>query len=215
MTLQRLCFRQTFEDEQGAALVIALIMLVLVTIIGVAATNTSIVETLISGADIQRQQAFYVAEAGVEHVRGMLTSIFAQRNTAKMAASQSPDWDFALNGSEAGVIATTDTNYDGGSVWITNGSGGSGYTYNVRIWNNSEDGSATNDIDGVIYVRSDASRPKGGNASIEVMLQGSVSGGDSAITGYTAQAGAGAGKTYNAQDLYAITDFTQQLGSGT
>ena len=214
MKLQHPYFKKSLNNEQGTAVVIALIMLCVLTIIGVAAIDTSTIETIIAGVEKERQGSFYAAEAGIEHVKGMLTSLFVSRNAAKMAGGGDPDWDFALNGSESGISAATGANYSGGADWITNGDGGAGYTYTVRIWNNVDSsGSATNDTDAKIYARSTSAGPQGGTASVEVMLTGSVSGGGS-ITGYSAQAGAGAAKSFTSDDLNAIssTDLqTQQL----
>jgi hypothetical protein len=190
--------------------VIALIMLCLLTIIGSAAIDTSTVETIISGVEKDRQGSFYTAEAGIDHGRGMLRSLFVQRNAAKIAAGGNPDWDFALNGSEPGVSAASATTNAGGAVWINNGSGGSGHTYNVKVWNNSDSGSATDDTDGLIYIGSEATGPAGGDTSIEITLEGSVSEGGS-TTGYAAQAGGGSAKSYTSDDFNAITDFSAQL----
>ena len=210
MILKHLYVSRTLNNEKGIVLIIAMIMLFLLTIIGVAAIDTSTLETIISGVEKDRQAAFYTAEAGVEHIRGLLTTLFVSRNAAKLAAGGTPDWDFALNGSESGISAATGTNYAGGSVWITNGAGGTGYTYNVRIWNNADSGTAINDTDGTLYVRSDATGQGGSSASVEVSLQGLVSSGGS-ISGYTAQAGAGSAKSYTGDDMNAITTFTKQL----
>ena len=216
MTLQSPPFRRTFDNERGMALVIALVLLCVLTVIGMAATNTSVIETLISGTERQKQEAFYVAEAGIEHTKTILKSLFVQRNADEIASalasgsSPNPDWDFALNGSESGVATASGANYAGGAVWITNGTVGGSYTYNVRVWNNQDGGGAANDTDRLIYVRSEAIGPHRASASIEVALQGGVSGKDS-ITGYTAQAGSGAGKNYNANDVDSITDFSAQM----
>jgi len=212
MKLQLLYFKKSLNNEQGTAVVIALIMLCVLTIIGVAAIDTSTVETIIAGVEKERQGSFYAAEAGIEHVKGMLTSLFVSRNAAKMAGGGDPDWDFALDGSESGISTAAGANYTGGTDWITNGDGGSGYTYTVRIWNNTDNGSATsatNDRDAKIYARSTSTGPQGGTASVEVVLTGTVSGGGS-ITGYSAQAGAGAAKSFTSDDLNAISSTDLQ-----
>lgn len=199
------------KDEQGIVLVIALILLCMMTIIGTAVSNTASIETLISGVEKEQKEAFYAAEAGVDHAKGFLKSLFISRNNVKIASGQNPDWDFALDGSETGISAAEDTTYDDGATWITDGTLGGNYIYSVKVWNNSESGgSATNDIDGVIYIRSVATGPNSDIASIEVSIQGSVSGVGS-ITGYVAQAGAGSGKSYSSEDAEAISDFTQQI----
>jgi len=184
------------RNNNGAVLVIALLIMAVLSLIGAAATMTSSIETQIAGNQKFGKQAFYAADAGVEHITGILQSLFVEQNAAKIAADQDPDWDFALAGA-------TDTNYAGGTTWISNANLGSDKSYSVRVWNNSDGGDATNDDDRLIYARSDGSGPVGSSSSIEVVLEGGVTGQDT-ITGYTAQAGAGAGKNYNANDLNAI-----------
>ncbi len=199
------------HDERGVVLVMALIMLCLMTIIGTAVSNTSSIETMISGVEKDKREAFYVAEAGIDHVKGLLNSIFVQRNSAKIASGQDPDWDFALDGTETGVNEASEANYNGGAIWITDGTFGGNYTYSVRVWNNSDSGDAMNDTDGVIYIRSVATGTQGGSTSIEVSVHGSVTSTAGSITAYIAQAGAGSGKNYTSEDAEAIMEFSQQL----
>ncbi len=52
------------ENEDGSALVISLIMLVLLTLIGISASTTSEIELKISGNDKLHKMAFYTAESG-------------------------------------------------------------------------------------------------------------------------------------------------------
>lgn len=52
------------ENEDGSALVIALVMLVLLTLIGISASTTSEIELKISGNDKLHKMAFYTAESG-------------------------------------------------------------------------------------------------------------------------------------------------------
>ena len=209
---------EIINNEKGIVLVIALIMLCMMTIIGTAVSNTSSVETMISGVEKDQREAFYVAEAGVDHAKGLLKSYYVQKNALKIAAGVDPDWDFALDGSLPGMSVASDTDISGGVQLITNGTMGGKYTYNVFIWDNEDVGNnipfdateyATDDGDGIIYVRSTAVGPFG-ESSIEISIQGSVSGVTS-ITGYAAQAGAGSGKNYSAEDADAISNFTEQL----
>ncbi len=60
MTLKRL------RNQNGSVLVIALMMLVVLMIIGIAATNTSTVELQIAGNDKVEKQTFYQADGGSE-----------------------------------------------------------------------------------------------------------------------------------------------------
>lgn len=51
------------NNQEGSVLVVALIMLVLLTILGIAATNTSTLETRIAGNERVYKQNLYAAEA--------------------------------------------------------------------------------------------------------------------------------------------------------
>lgn len=53
------------SDEQGSVLVVALLILVLLTIIGIAATSTTNIETQIAGNEKSQKIAFYNADSGV------------------------------------------------------------------------------------------------------------------------------------------------------
>ena len=198
------------HGERGAALITALIILTLLTLIGIAATNTSILETMISSSDRSHTEAFYAAEAGIEHLRRNFKTLFVEKNASHFAAGVTPDWDFVLNGSQPGIGAATDITYAGGARWITGGDLGSVYLYNVTVWNNDDGGGATNDTDSVIFMRADAQVPNGGTASVEISLFGGATGG-AGLGGYGAQEGAGAGKNYNSNDTGAITDFSTQI----
>jgi hypothetical protein len=195
----------TRPRERGAALITALVILTLLTLIGLAATNTSMLETMISSSERSHTEAFYVAEAGIEHLRRNLMTLFVEKNLGK----STPDWDFALNGSQPGVAAATDTTYADGAQWIVDAGLGSAYRYTVTVWNNNDGGGSTDDNDAVIFMRADARGPNGAVASIEISLFGGFSGG--ALSGYAGQEGGGAGKNYNSNDANAITDFSLQI----
>jgi len=202
---------RALADERGMVLVVALVLLLMMTLIGVAATNTTTTETMIAGAERDKRAAFYAAEAGIDHGVQLITSLYAARNSAKLAlVPPSPDWDFILNGSEAGVGAATSTDYAGSAALIVNRALGDGHTYTVRVWNNTDSGSASDDSDNLIFLRSHASKPDGGSADIVVKLRGGIEDPGSS-SGYSAQAGAGSGKNYTADDASAMTSFDQQL----
>lgn len=58
--------RSILKNEKGVVLVIALIMLVVLTFLGVASINSSVFEARISGNDRVGSAAFYAAEGGVK-----------------------------------------------------------------------------------------------------------------------------------------------------
>ena len=202
-------FIRKVKNENGALMVVALMMICLMNIIGIASITTSRMEILISNTEREQVGSFYTAEAGVQQIKANLQNLFVDRNNVKIASGATPDWDFALDGSETGVSSAAGLTYATGAQWVSSGTL-SGYTYTVTVWNNDDDGSATNDTDSIIYARSVAAAPRGGSTAVEVTLYGSVSGG-AAIIGYAAQAGGAAGKNYNSVDADAITTFNSQL----
>ena len=54
------------NNEKGSALIISVLILLLLTVIGIAATNTSTIEILISGNDKAHKMAFHQADGGIE-----------------------------------------------------------------------------------------------------------------------------------------------------
>ena len=54
------------KGEKGVALVIALLMLLVLTLIGISSIGTTTFETSISGNERVRADAFYAAEAGIQ-----------------------------------------------------------------------------------------------------------------------------------------------------
>lgn len=81
MISQRFRFTETLDNERGMALVIAMVILCILTIIGVAAINTSTIETLISGAEKERQEAFYAADGGIEYALQQVATSVAPQGT--------------------------------------------------------------------------------------------------------------------------------------
>jgi hypothetical protein len=56
------------KEQSGAALIIALMMIVVLTLIGVASTFTSIFETILSGINRESTAAYYAADAAAQAV---------------------------------------------------------------------------------------------------------------------------------------------------
>ncbi|SMC47504.1 PilX N-terminal [Desulfocicer vacuolatum DSM 3385] len=188
------------NNENGFALLSSMLFLVILTVIGIAATNTSTIETMIAGAEKNKQQAFFAAEAGIEHC----TAILMNRMIENFKRTSSSDWTFALSTDEPGVEAGLDSSF----IWIKNKSIGQVCSYTVSVRDNNDDGSLITDSDGIINVTSWATAANGSSAGVEVGLSGLLNSGTA--TGYGAQAGAGAGKSYKSDDVDSITSFTAQ-----
>lgn len=58
------------RDERGIALILAMLILLVVTLIGISAVNTTIYDNLIAGNKRASEEAFYVAEAGINEFMG-------------------------------------------------------------------------------------------------------------------------------------------------
>ena len=207
--------KHNLNNNRGSAIVAALMILALLTIVGFAATNMSTTELSISTNSLLYERAFYTAEAGLQHAKESLRAPFHDQNKTQIAAGGAGDWTFALDGSLSGYNAAADDpddDLDGIPIvrWIQEDNLNS-VRYSVRIWDNDDgDGDLTRDFDGLIFVRADAWEPvRGGRCSIEELVRGTSTGGDT--SGYTAQEGAGSGKVYTSNDVEAITDFTKQI----
>ena len=96
--------RQT-SDERGAALVIALMVLLVLVTVSAALVTTSIVNTRLSGADQQRAKALDIAEAGVaEAVARIKSGEVPTNNNPKMVTKI-----FLVNGGSVPVLGTDST----------------------------------------------------------------------------------------------------------
>jgi Tfp pilus assembly protein PilX len=213
------------KNEAGSVMVAALMILALLTIIGISAIKTSTTESHLAVNTLLYERAFYAAEAGFEHAKGVLKVPYTEQNQANIAAGNDGSWSFALDGS--GVIeglpaaqdcAPLDVNgncaggdtvgdFEGGVVLLQ--ASLEGVSYKVTIWNNNDGGGPVNDTDGKIMVRTEATGPRGEVCSLESLIAGKTDSGG--MDGYKAQAGAGAGKSYRNNDLESITTFNKQM----
>jgi len=200
-----------FSNENGSVIVVALMMMVLLTIIGLAAVNTSTTEQHLAVNTLLYERAFYAAEAGFEHAKGVLKVPYTEQNQSNIALGNPGSWSFVLDGGGVipGLAEATDCDVAGG-VQLLNAQL-EGVTYTVTVWNNVDDApcSPKVDNDGRIMVRTEATGPRGAVCAVEALIEGTTDSGG--MDGYKAQAGAGAGKSYRNNDLESITDFTQQM----
>jgi hypothetical protein len=66
--------KKALKDEKGVVLVVALVMLLVLTLIGINALSTSTFETNIAGNERLYNTAFYAADGGFENFKGLLAS---------------------------------------------------------------------------------------------------------------------------------------------
>ncbi len=67
--------RSIFKSEQGSTIIVAMLILVFLTIIGISAISSSIFESQITGNEHRYQIDFYVAESGWKHAALWLESL--------------------------------------------------------------------------------------------------------------------------------------------
>lgn len=202
--------------EDGFVLVIAMLLLVVLTVIGIAATQTSIFEIMLSNAEKKKQAAFYAAEAGLEHGRILVEPLLGGNidydpNDQEDVGSP-PSLSFLLNGSISGWnVAGEGDRFENGVVIVQDQTIGDGYTYNVRILNNRADPAAEDDTDGLVILASVATKPNGGASRVEIGLKAFVT--EFQESDYN-QGGGSAGKGNMNMDAGAADMAAgQQLGS--
>ena len=89
-------FAKQFENEQGMALVTTLMFLVILFFLGVAAYMTTSSDLRISGYYRQSQDAFYVAESGIQEANSRLSDIYKEEI---LDASEDEDWRYYIGDS--------------------------------------------------------------------------------------------------------------------
>jgi Tfp pilus assembly protein PilX len=131
----------TVDNQRGSALVVALLMLVVLTLLGIAAITTSTTEVEISGNEKLSKMAFYGADAGTETGCELLEQNIDQRNwtdnsilpNANVAVMNG---SFYLNrSSDAGINPVpSDTNQDATLPLSAVNTSGSPYTVITTIY---------------------------------------------------------------------------------
>lgn len=197
-----------FNNESGSVIVAAIMILVLLTIFGLSAINTSTTETSLATNTLLYERSFYTAEAGLEHVKAVL-KVELENNIDKPNPGR---FDFALDGSGPVSNKATDCNFDGGVELLNEQL--EGVTYTVTVWNNYDGaGGACQpevDNDGRLMIRAQAAGPRGAVSTIETLVNGKITGKSSvgdAIVGVTPDKG-NKGNDKNAVDLSDVEVIT-------
>ena len=85
-------------NENGSVIVAALMILVLLTIIGISAINSSTTEQHLATNTLLYERAFYASEAGFEHAKGVLRVPYNAQNQGNIALGNPGSWSFVLDG---------------------------------------------------------------------------------------------------------------------
>lgn len=73
--MNRMQAKRILSNQDGSMIVLALIILVLLTLMGLAASNTSTIEVRIAGNETRHKMVLYAADAGIEAGRAALDMI--------------------------------------------------------------------------------------------------------------------------------------------
>ncbi|MDM8535794.1 pilus assembly PilX N-terminal domain-containing protein [Desulfobacterales bacterium HSG17] len=187
---------QISGNERGAALLMTMVMLVILTLIGTAATRTSTFEIMMSGSEKNKKAAFYTAEAGIEHAKKILDSDSGIGYDSGAEAWQIDGIEYAGSYEDAVVLKTSSDEL------ISDKTLGN-YTYTVKVWDS-----------GRLHVRSEAKGLNNtGKSAIEIIYGSNSQEYLKADGGYTAQAGHNEQKSFSDQldDKDAMDTYTRQL----
>ncbi len=95
--------------QQGAALVIALILLLVLTVLAVSGMNSASVELLMSGNEQYRQTAFRAAETGIE--QAMRTGTFIGTATTNVTDATA-GYDVSITPQLNGDVLSSEAGHD-------------------------------------------------------------------------------------------------------
>ena len=107
------------KNEDGTVLVVALIMLVLLTVIGISASTTSTIEIRIAGNEKFHKMAFYAADGGTEAGAELLEQSIEDRgwsDGSTVGSANILNGDFWANLAEPAVDDVQIPNLGGGQV---------------------------------------------------------------------------------------------------
>lgn len=118
------------RQQQGVVLIIALVILVLVTLVGLSTIRTTTMEEKMAGNSRDRDKAFQAAEAAVQACLALLdTSTYTSPKLAPTTAPAAAVWDVAANwtgvNSHAVAIASSGLAQDPRCIVETLGASGS------------------------------------------------------------------------------------------
>ena len=121
--------RTFFKDQSGVALVIALVMMIILTLIGLASVSTSIFEIILSGNERGATDAFYGADSGAQVVASNLASFDPSKYDAANQYKYSQDAS-NINPTKADIVILQDTMRSGAPRGSGMGAtGGIGFMY--------------------------------------------------------------------------------------
>ncbi|MFH1490183.1 MAG: PilX N-terminal domain-containing pilus assembly protein [Pseudomonadota bacterium] len=112
--------RELLRNEEGSVLIVALVMLVLLTIVGISASTTTSIEIQISGNEKFHKMAFYAADGGTEAGSEILEQNIEARgfSTATLGSATILNLDFWTNQSSPATDDIQISNVGGSQIGI-------------------------------------------------------------------------------------------------
>ncbi len=89
-----------FTDQRGAALVVGMVLLVILTLLAISGMNTATTELFMAGNEKYQENAFQAAETGIE--RTMATAVF---NPSALPPPDPPQIDLGDGNNFVAVVA--------------------------------------------------------------------------------------------------------------
>lgn len=165
------------KREKGAALITALFAIMLVTLIGTALHYMATIALTVAVNDRDNTQAFYIAEAGIEHAKALIGKVEISKLSLILKAGTNP---LPNTGDElsippvAGLWVSSESipagsNSSGG---VTNYGAGNNGRYWVSVRNDTATGeSALTDLNGILIITSTGVGRDGARAIIETSIR--------------------------------------------
>lgn len=122
---------KSVTNEKGIALVVALVMLALLTILGTFALSTSSTELFITGNYRNSQYAFYAADAAIEYGKWVVRDTRTIMPGTELSCEPQPDLGFNCKNNKKYLEVFTGPNNSKGSIhiaWVKTGMPPAGYT---------------------------------------------------------------------------------------
>jgi Tfp pilus assembly protein PilX len=161
------------KNEQGVALITAIFAILLATVIGFALYYSSMIAFTIAVNDRDNTEAFYLADAGINHANALLSKVPKSQFTAvlRAGANATPDTGDELSVPPTTGLWATSQSIPSGSATaggVTNfGAGGSG-RYWVAVKNDTATGeTSTTDLNSILIITSTGVGRDGSTATIE------------------------------------------------
>jgi Tfp pilus assembly protein PilX len=141
--------KRSLPAQRGAALVVGLILLLILTLLAVAGMNTASTELVMAGNEQYRQNAFQAAETGIEQALTVLANVPQTGIPQTVAATPVP-------GSTSGDEYATSSVYLGENKNLNNFSTGKyvGFHYQIDSTGTSARNARTNNRQGAYIIQS-------------------------------------------------------------